>query len=322
MRPCDARHCFVTGGTGILGKALLDAFEVRCRDEPSLTVTVLSRDPDQFFKRHPRYESRPWLALVKGGLHQPMPRLNRPVTDVIHAAADTHASGHPLDWFDQIVSGTRQVLDFAAAHGARRMLFVSSGAIYGSPPPPVDRLTEDMPFAPLTTDERAVYGQAKRTAEHLCRLYTSERRVSVVIARCFALSGPYIPIEGPYAFGNFVRDSLAGGPIRIAGDGSAVRSYLDVRDAARWMLELLSSGNPGDAYNVGSDEPITILSLAERIRDQLAPQALIEVGRALSTELRSVYVPGTEKARALGLRPEYSLSESIAAAAQFAANCA
>ncbi|MEV8761045.1 hypothetical protein AB0067_27430, partial [Klebsiella pneumoniae] len=92
-------------------------------------VTVLTRDADAFVSRHPMQARRRWLTLVGGSLSALQP-LSDDVTDVIHAAADTHMGSGRADWVDQIVGGTGALL--AASHGiSGRFLLVSSGAVYG-----------------------------------------------------------------------------------------------------------------------------------------------------------------------------------------------
>lgn len=304
----------MTGGTGFVGRCLLDYFHESVQAYgPGFEVTVLSRSPQTFLDRHPGHAGQTWLRFAPGSLDRlPTPEAGR-FTDVLHAAADTHASTAPLAWLDQLVQGTRQVLDFAIASGAERFLLVSSGAAYGPVPDGIARLREDAPFAPATTDAKSVYGQGKRLAEHLCALYRQQHGLDCVIARCFALISEHMPLDGPYAAGNFVRDALAGRDIEIQGDGSSVRTYLHGRDAAHWLISLMRQGEPGEIYNVGSDAPISILELAQAVAAQASPPRDVRVLKQTAPGLRAMYVPDVEKAGRLGLRVDTSLVEAIAA---------
>ena len=73
------------------------------------------------------------------------------------------------------------------------------------------------------------------------------------------------------------RDALHGDSIQVAGDGTPLRTYLDQEDLAHWLLTLLERGRPGGAYNVGSDEVVSIAALAHRVRDLLAPGKPVEI---------------------------------------------
>src|SRR5262249_19251142 len=141
----------------------------------------------------------------------------------------------PGEMAETIVEGTRRVRDFA---GTAPILLISSGAVSG--PQTEDRVDESSECDPTT-----LYGLCKHMAELLGG--------NVKIARCFTFAGPYLPLDTHYAFGNFVRDALRGGPIRVASDGTSVRSYLYAADLVEWLWTILLRGRPGRPYNVGSE---------------------------------------------------------------------
>ena len=174
-------------------------------------------------------------------------------------------------------------------------------------------LTEEYPGAPDPTDPTTAYGQAKRASEFLCAAAGASGEIDVVIARCFAFAGPYLPLNSNYAFGNFIRDALAGGPVVIAGDGTARRSYLYTADLAIWLWTLLAKGRSGRIYNVGSDADVSIETLARTIVGIVAPGADVEIqGRAQVGTLPSRYVPSIDRAQTeLGLAPIVPLTEAI-----------
>lgn len=310
----QGRKLFVTGGTGFVGRSMLDLFHILAGHvRAPFHVTVLSRDPAGFLARYPQYAHRPWLSLLTGSLSH-WPSVADCFTDVIHAAADTHPSGDDIAWMDQIVQGTRHALDFSLAVGAQRFLMVSSGAVYGTQPSELPQLCEDYPGAPDTTRVSSTYGQAKRLAEQLCTLYQHAHGLPCVIARCFAFGGPHLPHHGPYALGNFVRDALSSDTpeICVQGDGQAVRSYLDSEEMAVWLLTLLCQGQAGEAYNVGSDQAVNMLTLAQTVADVLAPGKAVAVkGLASAPMARSLYVPCIAKAATLGLVPQRGLADII-----------
>ena len=174
-------------------------------------------------------------------------------------------------------------------------------------------MREDASLAPPTTDPRALYGQGKRFAEHLCALYQQQFKLKCIIARCFAVLSEHIPLDGPYAAGNFIRDALEGRDIQIQGDGTAVRTYIHGRDVAHWLVNLLRRGRAGEIYNVGSDVPISILGLAQAIAEQAASPVDVVIQNAAAPGPNAVYVPSIEKAGQLGLRIETPLHDAIAA---------
>jgi len=118
------------------------------------------------------------------------------------------------------IESTQRVLEFARVRGVKRLLFTSSGAVYGKQPPGMTHIPEDYAGAPSTD-----YGHAKRTSEALCTSHANQFAFAAVIARLFAFTGPHLPLDINFAAGNFVRDAMRGGPIHVGGDGTPYRSY-------------------------------------------------------------------------------------------------
>jgi dTDP-glucose 4,6-dehydratase len=178
-------------------------------------------------------------------------------------------------------------------------------------------LAEDWPGSPDVLAPDNAYALAKRAAEHLCMLYQQSYGIEVVIARCFAFVGRDLPLDVHFAIGNFIRDALGGESIRVSGDGTPIRTFLDQEDLAHWLLTMLERGKNGEAYNVGSDEIITIGALAHLVRDLLAPGKRVHVlGESGGSRGRNRYVPDVTKAReGLGLTVRIPLAEAIRRAA-------
>lgn len=307
------RHIFLTGGTGAVGRTLIDYLATCQRAYGGLRVSVLTRDAGGFAARHPEQAGHDWLRLIEGDLAG-LPPLPVDATDVVHAAADTHlGSGHAA-WIDQIVGGTRALLQASADAGIARFLSLSSGAVYGPQPADMSHVAEEYRGAPDPLRIGSTYGQAKRVAEQLCTIFNQERNLPCVIARLFAFGSVHIPRDGRYALGSFVRDALADGdaPIEIAGDGTAVRSYLGARDMAHALVTALTKGAAGHAYNIGSDQAVTVAELARRVRDRLSPGRDVAILGAAADGHRSRYVPDPARIVALGAAGRTSLDTVIA----------
>ena len=308
---------FLTGGTGFFGRALLRYWLSKVKHGLKIPrISVLSRDPSHFLLSHPEFAGHAWLKFYAGDIQQPksLPKIQC-FSYLIHAAADSTFGPKlsSLDRYDQIVNGTRNILDYARATGAQRFLYVSSGGVYGPQPQDEESLSEDSAIHLSVPTADNAYGVGKLAAEHLCALYGDEFGLQTVVARCFAFIGPDLPLDVHFAIGNFVRDALWADEIVVKGDGSPLRTYLDQDDLAYWLLTLLQKGRPGEAYNVGSDEVVSIADLAHLVRNLIAPGKSVRIlGEADPSQARSRYVPDISKAkRELDLDVTIPLAESI-----------
>jgi dTDP-glucose 4,6-dehydratase len=307
---------FLTGGSGFFGPWLVETF-ANANDRLGLgaELVVLTRDPDVTIDRLPHYADLRGVTLHRGDVRDfAAPRGNFDV--VVHGAAESSQQGHAGDhrhMFDTIVDGTRRTLGLAHVCGAKRYLLLSSGAVYGRQPPDVPRLAEDHPGGPVLSDPRSAYAEGKRAAEVMAAIAAESTGLSVRVARCFAFVGPHLPLDVHFAIGNFIRDAMAGGPIRIVGDGTPVRSYLYMADLAIWLWTLALHPDASGAFNVGSEIPVSILDTARVVGSVCAPDAEIEVaGKAVPGANPHRYVPSTSRARILlGLDQTVGLEDAI-----------
>lgn len=256
---------FLTGGTGFFGRWLVESFLFLNRQNHlNAHLTVLSRNPSAFLQSAPHLVSTE-LNFIQGDVRNfEFPEAN--FTHIIHAATEASNqlnSENPLKMFDVIVEGTRHVLDMAVQTGAKRFLFVSSGAVYGPQPPEVSHIREDQFFGFAPNDPNVAYAEGKRAAEFLCSVYAKQHQIEIPIARCFAFVGPHLPLDAHFAIGNFINDALHNRPIHISGDGTPLRSYLYGSDLTAWLWKILIKGESNRPYNVGSDKAFSIRQLAE-----------------------------------------------------------
>jgi nucleoside-diphosphate-sugar epimerase len=318
-RALTAQSIFIAGGTGFIGKwllaSLLDANEKLSLD---CRITVLSRDPGAFQRAWPAVAgSVSWIA----GDVRDFPITNEHFDVIVHAATDVASQRAPEDVFSTCLDGTRHLLELAARCGASRLLLVSSGAVYGPLPAGMTHVPETHLGGPDPLLASSAYAEGKRVSEWLCA-QASVNGLEVKIARVFALVGPHLPLDKQFAIGNFLQSAMAGDQIDILGDGTPYRSYLYAADMAAWLWAVLIRGAQTRAYNIGSEESLTIADLAERI------YSILGCSLNVSTRLQPKpgasamhYVPNTARTRLdLQLPAAMPLKEAIARTARWYAN--
>lgn len=305
---------FIAGGTGFLGYWLSRSFtyanEVLNLDAH---LTILTRNPDAFSQRSPEIAENPAVTILKGDVRTfDLPDTS--FTHIINAATD--ASVEKLKQFPEqmeetIVEGARRTLELAEKSGAKRYLFVSSGAVYGPQPREMMNIEETYDEEEHLQDPPVYlpYARGKRTAEHLCAMST----VHATIARCFAFVGPNMPLDVHYAVGNFIGNAVRNEPIIIKSDGTPVRSYLHTADAAIWLWTMLQKGEKGRAYNVGSGEGHSLKDIAGIVRELSTEKPPITIlGNPNPDALPERYVPSVKRAESeLGLKQHLGLEQAL-----------
>lgn len=310
------RRVLLTGGTGFIGKWLVAAFLAANREfKLGSQLLVLSRDPQAFVRAFPRMEEAEGISWVRGDVRSVDIGQLAESELCIHAATDVVAAASPSETLETCIGGTRRILEaISRGSGIRRMLLLSSGAVYGRTPPALAQIPEDWMGAPDPLSLASAYGEGKRVSELLCMAAAAERPgLEVSIARCFAFVGPHLPLDKHFAIGNFIEAALRGGDILVKGDGTPLRSYLYAADLAAWLWTMLVVAPSGRAYNVGGAESISIGDLARRVNAVIGGAGVVRIAeRPAPGAVAQAYVPSVARiAEELALVPSISLDESI-----------
>jgi dTDP-glucose 4,6-dehydratase len=250
----------VTGGAGFLGshlceQLLADGHEVIALDNfltgsPTNVEHLLQHDGFRLVR-----------ADVTEYVHVP-----GPVDQVLHFASPASPIDYlllPIETMKVGSIGTLHALGLAKEKGAR-FLLASTSETYGDPqvhPQPETYWGHVNPVGP-----RGVYDEAKRFGEALTMAYRRTHGVDTAIVRIFNTFGPRMRPNDGRAIPTFIRQAMQGEPITVAGDGSQTRSVCYVDDLVRGLLLLLRSDLAGPV-NVGNPHELSMLALAEQIRD-------------------------------------------------------
>jgi dTDP-glucose 4,6-dehydratase len=140
----------------------------------------------------------------------------------------------------------------------------------------------------------------------------NDNGLQFVTARLFAFLAPYLPMDTHFAAGNFLSQATNSSKVSIRSGGGSQRTYQYASDMVSWLWTLLARGRAGEAYNVGSEQEVSILELAQSIQNQVNPRVELEVLGADTPENVSRYVPSIEKMKnEFGVTNHVELADAI-----------
>ena len=246
----------VTGGAGFIGSWVVDYLTGLGH-----AVSVID-DLSGGYRRNIPDGVRHWnVTLTDAAQVEAAVSHDRPDV-VVHCAA--YAAEGLSHWMrrycytENLVSWAN-LANAAVRHGVGRIVACSSMAVYGSQEPPFDESMWPRPEDP--------YGAAKAAMEVDLRALGDVHGVGWMVMRPHNVYGPRQNLADPYrnVVAIFMRQALAGEPLSVFGDGRQVRAFSYVADVARIVGEAAVSDVSGEIVNVGGEEPIPILTLAERV---------------------------------------------------------
>jgi len=295
----------VTGGAGFLGshlcdRLLADGWQVVCVD--NLVTGAASNIA--------RLRDHKSFDYIEHNVSEPL-YMEGPVDAVLHFASPAS----PIDYADHPIAtlkvgtlGTHNMLGLARAKGATFFL-ASTSEVYGDPkvhPQPETYWGNVNPVGP-----RAVYDEAKRAAEAFTMAYHRTHGMNTRIVRIFNTYGPMMRTNDGRAVPNFLLQALQNEALTVYGDGSQTRSLCYVADLIEGIIRLLAT-DYSEPVNLGTDDEVTMLQLATRIRDLSGSSSEIAF-KPLPEDDPKQRRPDLTRARELlGWEPRTSLDAGLA----------
>lgn len=200
---------------------------------------------------------------------------------VIHLASNTHPVAYatqPISTITTNIIGTKNMLDFAVEHKAKRFVFTSSNEIYGENRGDVELFDENYCGYIDCNTMRAGYPESKRCGEALCQAYKTQMGLDVVIARLTRSYGPTMLASDTKAISQFMKKAIAGENIVLKSAGTQFYSYTYVADAVLGLLTVLLCGENGEAYNIADEKSdIMLKDLATAIASTVGREVVFEI---------------------------------------------
>lgn len=302
----------ITGGAGFIGSHLADAYIAR-GDEVFIIddLSTGSIANIQHLKKSPRFH----YTIESVHNHPVAAELVDQCDVVFHLAAAVGVKlivESPVRTIETNVKGTEVILALANKK-KKKVLVASTSEVYG--------LSSEVPFREdgnlvmgATTKGRWSYACSKAIDEFLALAYWREKKLPTVIVRLFNTVGPRQTGQYGMVIPTFVKQALAGRPITVYGDGKQTRCFGYVGDIVDALIKLMEKTEAvGEVFNIGSTEEVSIIELAERIRELTRSKSeivFVPYDEAYEQGFEDMprRVPDTSKIRdAVGFEPKMDL---------------
>lgn len=300
----ESKSLLIIGGSGFFGKTILDYFR-NCNSLKINKIIIFSKrahkiEIDKAFKKKIK------IIKISGNI---LNIKKLPSADyVIYAAI--------LKNYDQDLKAVKNYFNLSLKyHFNSKILYISSGAIYGIQKSKIKEFKEDYlekyKKINFKNGYKKKYSEIKLKSENFFK-ELGNKGLKVSIARCFAFVGKFLPRKSNYVVGNFIQSVLDRQPIKIKADYGVVRSYMHSDDLVEWLLKILNYSNKNcPIFNVGSDDPISIYKLA----DFLGKMYNLDINFAskiITKKILDKYVPDIKKAKKeLNLKINYSTLDAV-----------
>ena len=314
-------HILVTGGNGFIGSHLTERLL-----EAGNQVTIVDDLSTGQRKNLNRVENHPSLRVLHADLGNPelVHEVCKDVDAVYHLAAAVGVAliaQQPIQTIHRNIYPTQLLLEeLRRIHLTGKqvtMFLASTSEVYGKNPKSVWNENDDLVFG-ATTKPRWSYGASKAIDEFLALACVRECKMNIVIGRFFNVVGPRQSGAYGMVLPRFIQAAIAGKPLIVHDDGKQERCFAHVSDVVAAVLKLMNTPSTyGRIYNIGADQPISILEMAKRVIQIVNPKSTIEFqsySQAYDDDFEDIRrrVPDlTRLKQAIDYNPTFSLDDII-----------
>ena len=309
----SGKNILVLGATGLIGGCLVELLMAHAPID--YQVFAAGRNLQRANKRFAAYLGSEHYHFVHFDVTEPMEPSIRfdYIVDAAGGASPQLYTSDPVGVMKSNLWGVDNLLSFGLAHGLSKLVYVSSGEVYGEGDGRA--FDEDYSGYVNPVKVRSCYPSAKRATETLCVCYAHQFGIDVSIARPCHVYGPYFTESDNRVYAQFVRNVLHGEDIVLKSKGEAYRSWIYVVDCAMALLFILLKGESGEAYNIADEESnVSIRALAEMVARLSGRKVIFDIpddaGHGNTTPITKA-VFSTQKLERLGWHPLTSLQQGM-----------
>ncbi|SDF28359.1 NAD-dependent epimerase/dehydratase family protein [Sporomusa acidovorans] len=316
----------ITGANGFIPAYIVETLLYINELNSGLKIKVIAvvRNGKKALARFEHYTGRKDIKFIVQDVCEPI-SIKENIDYIIHAASQASPKYYGVDPVGTILAnviGTYNLLELARAKKVKGFLYFSSGEIYGEVAENQIPTGEAMYGNTDPLNIRSCYGESKRMGETMCISYMHQFGIPIKIVRPFHTYGPGMLLDDGRVFADFVSDIVNRRDIEIKSDGTAVRVFCYLADAVEGFFRVMLIGKTGEAYNLASDFPISILNLA-KLLVQLFPERNLRVLKKSRNQTKNYIeskisraIPDIKKLKSLGWVTRHSIQEGFARTVQ------
>lgn len=285
------------GGTGFFGKSFRNYYNSIKKNNKIKVKYTGNRRKYKYFNKN---------EIIKP---QDLNKIKNNFFDtIIHSAHPSTNKGNleEKNRYSIAIKNTLKALVLSKDKKIKNFIYVSSGIVY-------DKLKinikEEDKISEIGKDKN--YKNSKIVCENICKIFCDINKINLTILRCFAFSGTLQYHNINYAVPNIITQfqSKSHGQIIINGSGNDLRSFMNQKDLGKILYKIMTVKKKYKIYNIGSDEKISILELAKKIKRITKSKKKIAIKKPKSNH--TVYIPCTLRLRSLGIKKIIPLVQTI-----------
>lgn len=315
LEKLKGKKMLITGATGTIGSFVVDVLlRYNQTENTDISVCVAGRNVEKIEKLYYGFGE---ITALSYDINNEI-GFDVPVDYIIHAAGNAHPAAFnsgPVETIIGSINSTYNLLRYARKYSTKRLLYISSGEVYGQGNLDVDEFDEAYAGYLDMQSPRSCYPSSKRAAENLCASYSRQYGLETVVVRPCHTYGPFITPSDNRANVQFIRNVLDGEDIVMKSAGVQMRSYNYIADCVSAILTVLINGNSGEAYNIANPYcRVTIAGLAETIAKAVGRRVVFDNPDAVDFANRTPIekqVLSSKKIEALGWKGAFTVRTGI-----------
>lgn len=307
------KSILITGATGLIGSFIVDTLYIaNSLFDMNIKIYALGRDLERLKLRF-NYSTQNEIFFIEHDVRNVL-NIDIRIDYIIHAASNAYPAimyADPVGTIMANLNGTYNLLNYLKKVNGKRLLFVSSGEIYGESIDKIDSFVEDYNGFIDILNIRSSYPLSKRCAENLCISFSKQFNLETVIVRPCHTYGPNNTRFDNRANVQFINKAINNEDIVLKSKGLQIRSYEYIADSISGLLTVLINGKNGEAYNLSNNKSmISIAEFAQIVAEIAGVKVVYDIKDIQPSPFSRAVLDGN-KLEKLGWKAEFGIRRGI-----------